>query len=88
MDYIDTFIDEEFEPVPEYAFTLLDVIERFRERDMDCPPRSTIRSRLHNLVDQKKLIYVRVRNNLSYYIPAVYAKNAQLDEQAIMQHGD
>lgn len=81
---MDGIIDEDFQEIPEYAFTVNDFIRRLEEKGLPVPANTTVRRRLQKRVKEGKLIFVKHSSISTYYVPVQFAKNAQLDVESIM----
>lgn len=83
---LDRLIDEETVEIPSYAITVYDYIESMKKKTGEEIPWRTAYDHMHKMVSAGKLVKIKIRQNLCYYIPIELAKNAEIDPQAIMGH--
>jgi len=83
---LDRLIDEQTVEIPPYAITVSDYIETIKKKTGEEIPWRTACDRMHKLVFAGKLVKIKIRQNLCYYVPIELAKNAEIDPKAIMGH--
>lgn len=82
--FLEKIVEEENNPIPEYGFTIQDYIETLVAKGGRRLARTTARDRLNKLVNEGRLVRVRPGYNLLYYVPKHLAKNAELDEESVL----
>lgn len=76
-------VEEDYPTIPEYAFTITDYVNEAKKKGNGTPSRSTALRNLDKRVDKGELKKIKTSRE-AYFVPISLAKNAEIDEQAVL----